>query len=289
MNSHFNSIALIGKPSSDISNTLCKIYRHLSDRKFKVVVDAESRQYIDSQSVETSHVRDIGRHCDLAIAIGGDGTLLSAGRNLAPFNVPVVGVNLGRLGFLVDISPEDAVARLDDILDGKFISEERILLKAQLIRNEQVIHQQTAVNEVVTHRWTTPSMVEIVTHIDGVFLNSQRSDGLIISTPTGSTAYALSGGGPILHPTIGSIVLVPINPHTLTNRPIVVNDSSVVEIAFSQNEEIKAQVTCDDISLPDVLISDRIRITKDEHLMQILHPLDYDFFNILRAKLNWSR
>ncbi|MGH8497898.1 MAG: NAD(+) kinase, partial [Methylococcales bacterium] len=134
----------------------------------------------------------------------------------------------------------------------------------------------------------SPSMIEIVTHIDQVFLNSQRSDGLIISTPTGSTAYALSGGGPILHPALGCIVLVPINPHTLTNRPIVVNDSSVVEIAFSQTAEINAQVTCDDISIPDVLISDRIQIIKDEHLLRILHPMDYDFFNILRVKLNWS-
>lgn len=288
MNSQFKSIGLIGKPNPIISNTLSQLYQHLIEREFRVLVDTQSRKYVTSDSVETSEVCDMGKHCDLAITIGGDGTLLSAGRNLAPFNVPVVGVNLGRLGFLVDISPEEVLIRLDDILAGQFVTEERIILTAQLIRDDHIIHEQTGVNEVVIHRWITPSMIEIVTHIDKVFLNSQRSDGLIISTPTGSTAYALSGGGPILHPALGSIVLVPINPHTLTNRPIVVNDNSVVEIAFSQTAEINAQVTCDDISIPDVLISDRIQIKKDKNLMRILHPTDYDFFNILRAKLNWS-
>lgn len=288
MQSHFKSIGLIGKPNPIISDTLTQLYRHLIARKFRVLVDNDSYRFIHADSVETSEIKEIGRYCDLAITVGGDGTLLSAGRNLAPFNVPVVGVNLGRLGFLVDISPEAVFTRLDDIFAGKFLTEERIILKARLIRNERVIDEQTAVNEVVIHRWISPSMIEIVTHIDRVFLNSQRSDGLIVSTPTGSTAYALSGGGPILHPALGCIVLVPINPHTLTNRPIVVKDSSLVEIAFSQTAEINAQVTCDDISIPDVLISDRIQIVKDEHLLRILHPIDYDFFNILRAKLNWS-
>ncbi|MGH8474267.1 MAG: NAD(+) kinase [Methylococcales bacterium] len=288
MQSHFNSIGLIGKPNPVISDTLTQVYEHLIARNFRVLVDGPSRRYIAAEHVETSQIQEIGNHCKLAITVGGDGTLLSAGRNLAPFNVPVVGVNLGRLGFLVDISPEEVLARLDDILAGKYLTEERMILKARLIRQGQVIREQSAVNEVVIHRWISPSMIEIVTHIDGAFLNSQRSDGLIVSTPTGSTAYALSGGGPILHPALGCIVLVPINPHTLTNRPIVVKDDSVVEIAFSQTAEINAQVTCDDISIPDVLISDRIQIVKDQHMMRILHPMDYDFFNILRVKLNWS-
>ncbi|MGR9105978.1 MAG: NAD(+) kinase [Gammaproteobacteria bacterium] len=288
MHSQFNSIGLIGKHNPTISDTLTLIYDHLIRRNFRVLVDSHSRRYIAAESVETRELQEIGKYCDLAITVGGDGTLLSAGRNLAPYNVPVAGVNLGRLGFLVDISPEEVLARLDDILAGEFVTEERIILKARLIRDGQVIHEQSAVNEVVIHRWISPSMIEIVTHIDQVFLNSQRSDGLIVSTPTGSTAYALSGGGPILHPALGCIVLVPINPHTLTNRPIVVNDSSVVEIAFSQTAEINAQVTCDDRSIPDVLISDRIQVVKDDHLLRILHPIDYDFFNILRVKLNWS-
>ena len=288
MQPQFSSIGLIGKPSPVIATTISVLYEHLIKLDYRVLVEQQSRKFIVSDSVESYDISALGEHCDVAVTVGGDGTLLSAGRNLAPHNVPVIGVNLGRLGFLVDISPDEVIIKLDEILSGHFVMEERFLLKAQLIRENQVIHEQTAVNEVVIHRWITPSMIEIITHIDKVFLNSQRSDGLIISTPTGSTAYALSGGGPILHPTLNAIVLVPINPHTLTNRPIVVDDNSLVEIEFSNNEAINAQVTCDDISIPDVLISDRIRIKKDPCQIKILHPANYDFFDILRAKLHWS-
>ncbi len=289
MQRQFNSIGLIGKPSPVIATTISVLYEHLVKLDYRVLVEQQSRKFIASESVECYDISTLGEHCDVAITVGGDGTLLSAGRNLASHNVPVIGVNLGRLGFLVDISPDEVISKIDEILLGNFVLEERFLLKAQLIREGQIIHEQTAVNEVVIHRWITPSMIEIITHIDKVFLNSQRSDGLIISTPTGSTAYALSGGGPILHPTLNAIVLVPINPHSLTNRPIVIDDNSLVEIEFSNKEAINAQVTCDDISIPDVLISDRIQIKKDVHLTKILHPANYDFFDILRAKLHWSR
>ena len=288
MHCQFSSIGLIGKPNPIIATTISVLYEHLVKLDYRVLVEQQSRKFIASESVESHDISKLGEHCDIAITVGGDGTLLSAGRNLAPHSVPVIGVNLGRLGFLVDISPDEVIIKIDDILHGNFVTEERMLLKAQLIRENQVIHEQTAVNEVVIHRWITPSMIEIITHIDKKFLNSQRSDGLIVSTPTGSTAYALSGGGPILHPTLGAIVLVPINPHTLTNRPIVVDDKSLIEIEFSNKEAINAQVTCDDISIPDVLISDRIQIKKDINLVKILHPTNYDFFDILRAKLHWS-
>jgi len=289
MQHQFSSIGLIGKPSPVIETTISALYEHLVKLNYRVLVEQQSRKFIASESVEHYDISTLGEHCDVAITVGGDGTLLSAGRNLAPHNVPVIGVNLGRLGFLVDISPHELISKIDEILLGNFVLEERFLLKAQLIREGQIIHEQIAVNEVVIHRWITPSMIEIITHIDKIFLNSQRSDGLIISTPTGSTAYALSGGGPILHPTLNAIVLVPINPHTLTNRPIVIDDNSLVEIEFSNKEAINAQVTCDDISIPDVLMSDRIQIKKDTHLTKILHPANYDFFDILRAKLHWSR
>lgn len=288
MKSQFSTIALIGKPSPVIAQTVSLLHQHLKDQGFEVVIESQSVAFAGNGPFRNYEISEIGDYCDLAIAVGGDGTLLSAGRHLARFDVPVIGVNLGRLGFLVDISPKEVISRLDTMLRGDFITEERFLLHAELVRDGRVIHEQTAVNEVVIHRWITPSMIEIITHINDTFLNTQRSDGLIISTPTGSTAYALSGGGPILHPALGAIVLVPINPHTLTNRPIVVHDTCKVEIAFSQNEQINAQVTCDDISIPDVLTSDRIVIRKNKHRMRILHPADYDFFDILRAKLNWS-
>jgi NAD+ kinase len=214
--------------------------------------------------------------------------LLTAARILADQDIPLIGVNLGRLGFLVDISPQEALAKLDEILDGHYCAEERNLLRAKILRGEEVIREQTAVNEVVIHSWNATSMIEIVTSIDGAFLNSQRSDGLIVSTPTGSTAYALSGGGPILYPTLKSIVLVPVNPHTLTNRPIVIADDSVVEITFRPSKQFRAQVACDNVSIPDVEIDDLIRIGKEPRPVRILHPRNYDFFEILRAKLNWS-
>jgi len=284
----FNRIALIGKPDAEhIAETLPSLYEHLLRRGCDVVVEKNCAQFL-SVTPQTWELSELGRHCELAIVVGGDGTLLTAARILAEHDIPLIGVNLGRLGFLVDISPQEALAKLDEILDGQYCAEERNLLRAKIVRDEKVIREQTAVNEVVIHSWNATSMIEIVTSIDGVFLNCQRSDGLIVSTPTGSTAYALSGGGPILYPTLKAIVLVPINPHTLTNRPIVIADDSVVEITFRPSKQFKAQVACDNVSIPDVQIDDRIRIAKEPRPFRILHPLNYGFFEILRAKLNWS-
>jgi len=289
MSSIFRNVALIGKPDAPrIAETLSVLYQHLTGRGLRVLVERDCAHFIVDSSPETCTVAEIGRCCDLAVVVGGDGTLLSAARVLAQFEIPLIGVNLGRLGFLVDISPSDAGAKLDEILDGRCSADERFLLRAKIFRNSRVIYEQTAVNEVVVHSGNAASMIEIETLINGVFLNSQRSDGLIASTPTGSTAYALSAGGPILYPTLKAIVLAPINPHTLSNRPIVVDDDSVIEIAFRPSKQFKAQVVCDNVSFPDVEIEDRIEIRREPKTFRILHPLDYDFFEILRAKLNWS-
>jgi NAD+ kinase len=222
------------------------------------------------------------------VVVGGDGTLLAAARGLAGFDVPLIGVNLGRLGFLVDISPADIALHLDEILDGRYSEEERFMLSASILRRGETIYRQAAINEVVIHRANTTSMIEIETAINGAFLNSQRSDGLIVSTPTGSTAYALSAGGPILSPRLKAIVLAPINPHTLTNRPIVVDSESVIEVAFRPSTHFGAQVVCDNVASPNLEIADRIEIRKASVPFRLLHPLNYDFFEILRAKLNWS-
>ncbi|MDV3242883.1 MULTISPECIES: NAD(+) kinase [Methylocaldum] len=289
MPSIFRNVALIGKPDAPrIAETLSSLYGHLTGRCLRVLVQRDCAHFVADSSPETCTVAEIGQCCDLAIVVGGDGTLLSAARVLAQFEIPLIGVNLGRLGFLVDISPSDAGAKLDEILDGRYSADERFLLRAKIFRNGHVIYEQTAVNEVVVHSGNAASMIEIEASINGVFLNSQRSDGLIASTPTGSTAYALSAGGPILYPTLKAIVLAPINPHTLSNRPIVVDDDSVIEIAFRPSKQFKAQVVCDNVSFPDVEIEDRIEIRREPKTFRILHPLDYDFFEILRAKLNWS-
>ncbi len=289
MSPYFRTVALIGKSDAErIAETLSELYRYLRERGLRVIVENDCLRFIEGITPESGSITEIGERCDLAIVVGGDGTLLRAARLLAEFNTPLIGVNLGRLGFLVDISPADVTARLEDILSGRYSAEERFILRAKIIREGEIVYQQSAVNEVVVHSWNATSMIEIETSINGKFLNSQRSDGLIVSTPTGSTAYALSAGGPILSPTLKAIVLAPINPHTLTNRPIVVNDESIIGIAFRPSKQFKAQVVCDNVSIPDVEITDRIEIRKEVKSFRILHPLNYDFFEILRAKLNWS-
>jgi NAD+ kinase len=289
MSAYFRTIGLIGKSDAErISETLTELYRHLAQRGVRVVVETDSAPFIQGSVSQTGSAQEIGRQCDLAIIVGGDGTLLTAARGLAEFNIPLLGVNLGRLGFLVDISPDDIALYLSDILDGRYIEEERFILYAKIIRDGKLLYRHTAINEVVVRSGNPASMIEIETSINGAFLNSQRSDGLIVSTPTGSTAYALSAGGPILSPTLKAIVLAPINPHTLTNRPVVVDDASVIGIAFRPSKQFKAQMVCDNVSIPDVEITDRIEIGKGSQTFRILHPLNYDFFEILRAKLNWS-
>lgn len=288
MRTPFRTLGIIGKPSDpSIAETISFLYAHLKPQ-YKIIVVDDSVKFIDDPSVESSSIENLGRYCDLAIAIGGDGTFLAAARAVAPYDIPLIGINLGRLGFLVDISPDELPAKLLPILKGHYFEEHRYLLRTKIIRDGQTIHEETAVNEVAIHRWVTPSMIEIVTRIDDVFLNSQRSDGLIVSTPTGSTAYALSAGGPILYPSLNALVLVPLNPHTLSNRPIVIHDSAEIEISFCQTKQINALVTCDHIEIPEVLISDKILIKKEPKPIKILHPEGHDFFQILRKKLNWS-
>ena len=290
MNAHFRIIGIVAKPNAKrVGPTLRNLFDHLARRGFRILLDPSCRDIIEAPSDAIRTPETLGRECDVVIAVGGDGTLLNAARAVAPFGTPVIGINLGRIGFLVDISPDHALSKLDEILSGHFLAEERLMLQTRIQRDGQIIHQELAVNEVVVHRWITPSMIEIITRIDGRFLNAQRADGLIISTPTGSTAYALSGGGPILYPNLDVIELVPINPHTLTNRPIVIASDSKVEIAFATTGEMRAEVTCDTVSIPEVLTDDRILIRKAEKSFKLLHPVDYDFFEILRAKLNWSK
>ena len=289
MSKQFQRIGIIGKQDDlSIAKTLTQLCAYLCEQKYQVMIDQRSAGFVSNPAVISLPIDSLPKQTDLIIVVGGDGTFLTAARMAAEYEVPLLGVNLGRLGFLVDISPEQLLSQLGQILAGRYKTEQRHLLRTTIIRDDAVIHQQTAVNEVVVHRWVTPSMIEIVTHIDGVYLNSQRSDGLIVATPTGSTAYALSAGGPILHPALNALVLVPLNPHTLSNRPIVIDDRVEIEIRFRNNKQINAQVTCDHLEIPDVRCTDTIVINKDPKAITILHPEDHDFFHILRSKLNWS-
>jgi len=289
MNIQFKRIGLISKPNApDISPTIHALCTLLIELGVTVHIDPETACHTDLASDNIVPVDELAKNCDLVISIGGDGTLLSAARALVNSNVPLIGINLGRLGFLVDISPKEISDKVQQVLCGAYHAEERIILKTQIIRDGRIIHQQSAFNEITLHRLKSPGLIDIETYVDNNFVNSQRSDGLIIATPTGSTAYALSGGGPLMHPSLDAIVMVPINPHTLSNRPIVVDGKSNIGIKFSQRDNHKAQITCDNVILPDTMEGDFISIKRHNNKINLLHPTDHDFFNTLRVKLGWS-
>lgn len=231
----------------------------------------------------------VGR--DLVIAVGGDGTLLRAAQLAFPHNVPLLGINLGRLGFLADLSLSQVATGLSAILAGAYAAEDRFVLRCEIRRSGQVIATGHALNDVVIQRWNTTRLITLHTYVDGCFVHSQRADGMIVATPTGSTAYALSGGGPILSPALPAVVLVPVCPHTLTNRPIVLANTSLVEIEIASDhpDEDQSRVTCDGNALPSVIAGDRIRIGRHDQSVRLIHPVDHDHFAILRAKLQWGQ
>lgn len=290
MNTQFKQIGLISKPDTkDISKTVQSLYKLLKKADVQVFIDPETAHHISLPDEQIMPPSSLANRCDLIMSIGGDGTLLSAARALVNTNVPLLGINLGRLGFLVDISPTEMAVQLKQILEGSFHEEERIILNTQIVRDDHIVHEQSAFNEVAIHRLNSPGLIDIETYVNQRFVNAQRSDGLIIATPTGSTAYALSGGGPLMHPSLNAIVLVPINPHTLSNRPIVVDGNSEINLRFSQRDKHEAQLTCDNLVLPEILEDDLIHIKRHPNKIRLLHPTDHDFFNILRVKLDWSK
>lgn len=290
MSSMFTTIGLIGKygdPSVAAALTE-RIADCLRQQQLRVLLDESSAGLMPGDKVEVVDRRTLGRECDLAIVLGGDGTLLNAARSLVDCRVPVLGINLGRLGFLADVSPSEIPDSLLDILAGRFREEERSLLHARIIRNGRLLTQTDALNDVVVHKREVARMIEVDAYIDGQFLNAYRADGLIISTPTGSTAYALSGGGPIIHPALETVLLVPICPHSLTHRPIVVGADSEIEILLNATGSTQTQVTCDgQISLP-LNLGDRVVIRKKRRKLRLIHPVNHDYFQLLRAKLNWG-
>jgi NAD+ kinase len=284
----FETIGLIGKnDDTRVAETLASLCAHLQGRH-NLLVETTTAAMLGDQVITTVAMEALRQRCDLAIVVGGDGTLLHAGHCFADAGPPLLGINLGRLGFLVDISPNDMLQRVDEVLAGQYIREERLVLKAGVSQRRLDGEPYTALNDVLLHKHNTARMIEFETSINGQFLNRQRSDGLIISTPTGSTAYALSGGGPIVHPSLNAIVLVPICPHTLSNRPIVLSGDSVVEITIAEGQEDNTQITCDGQSTFSLSAGDRLRIEKSPRGVQLLHPQSYDYYESLRARLRWA-
>ena len=286
----FKTIGLIGKKyaNADVGEALTNLNNFLKERNLEVYVDENTAKIFSSSNLQALSRKEIGEKCDLVIVMGGDGTLLSAARSLAKYEVPMVGINLGTLGFLTDIPASQINQKLSEILDGKYFEEERILLDVKIMRDGEQINESIAFNDVVVHKWEEARMLEFDTTIDGKYVNKQKSDGLIIATPTGSTAYALSGGGPIIHPTLNAFLLVPICPHTLSQRPLAVHGDSYVEITVSTGGHARAQVTCDGQINLGVIGGDVICVKKLKTKITILHPEDYNYYEILRAKLHWG-
>jgi len=282
-----NSIGIIAKDKSEaVSKTIKRLSDFIAEKKRTLVYDKSVEGLVDNANYVDRET--LAQQSDLAIIVGGDGTFLGAVRSLAEHNIPVLGINLGRLGFLVDISPHDMLQHLDQILQGKYVDESRFLLQAQVERNGKIISCADAFNDVVVHIRDVARMIEFETYINGQFVNYQRADGLVISTPTGSTAYALSSGGPLLHATLDAMVVVPICPHTLTNRPLVINADSKVEIVIGESKQSTSQVTFDGQIAFDVKPADKIIIQRKPGNIVLIHPTSYDYYEILRAKLHWS-
>jgi NAD+ kinase len=226
---------------------------------------------------------------DLIVTVGGDGTMLHAARRAAPHRVPLLGVNLGRLGFLTEIARGEMIQRLDAVLGGNYRAENRLMLEARMEPADRMARPELALNDVVLAKGTTGRMQDFITTVDGHYVNTHGGDGLIVATPTGSTAYALSCDGPIIQPNVDAIAIVPICPHTLSDRPLVINHASVIEVRVDAPPESPAKVACDGDEVADLSPGDVLRIAASSHRAQLLHPLDYDYYEVLRSKLNWGR
>ncbi len=289
MTGRFSTIGLIGKYGDPhVGETLLRLIQHLSERKLRVILDADAADLVPAGSADSMARAQLAAASDLMIVVGGDGTMLNAGRSVTDAGVPLLGINLGRLGFLADVSPEEMTTELDQILDGEYREEERTLLHATVLRGEELLYASDALNDVVVHKRDIARMIELEVRIDGHLLNTQRSDGLIVATPTGSSAYALSGGGPLLSPSLNACVLVPICPHSLNNRPFVISDESTVDVIVRDTGQDQAQVTCDGQVNFGLDSADRVRIQRKSSRLRLIHPAKYNYFEILRAKMHWG-
>ncbi len=290
MKNPFTVIAIIGKPrNKQAIQTHNELYSWLTSMGKSVLIDDRLREILtDIPSEHFASLVELGKVADLAIVVGGDGNMLGAARVLSRFDISVIGVNRGNLGFLTDLNPDDFEEQLTAVLAGDYIEETRFLLEAEIHRHGQVKSHNVALNEAVLHPGKIAHMIEFEVYIDDNFAFSQRSDGLIVSTPTGSTAYSLSGGGPILSPSLNAITLVPMFPHTLSCRPLVVDGNRRIKLVVSPDNRGIQEVSCDgQVSLP-VSPGDEVHIYQSPNVLRLIHPKDYSYYRVLRNKLGWS-
>lgn len=283
----FKTVALIGRNHTPgIGEPLLALATCIAKRGFDVVFEADTAQALGQSSHPALSPAEIGEQADVAVVLGGDGTMLGISRQLAPYGTPLIGVNHGRLGFITDIPVSDMQQLVPQMLMGQYELEERVLLEARIMRDAAPIYHALAFNDVVVNRSGFSGMAELRVSVDGRFMYNQRSDGLIVATPTGSTAYALSSQGPILHPQLQGLVLVPIAPHALSNRPIVLPDQSRIGIQIIGGRDVN--VNFDMQSFTALQLEDTIEVRRSQHTVPFLHPVGYSYYATLRRKLHWN-
>ena len=288
MERSFKSIALIGKYKTPaIAEPLLRLASFLTTRGVTVVVDKLTAEHLKQHPYRVMALEEMGGVVDLAIVLGGDGTMLNIARTLAPAKIPLVGVNQGRLGFLTDLSLDSMQQSIESMLKGEFVTEKRMLLGTRVMRKGERVFKSLALNEVVVHRSYVSSMIEFEVRINGEYLYTQRADGLIVATPTGSTAYALSAGGAIVHPSLDVISLVPVCPHTLSNRPIIVSGDASIEILMHRTDDVR--VRFDSHTHFDLQLHDTLMVTRYQEPICLLHPVGHSYYHTLREKLFWNK
>ena len=287
MNKQFPNIAIVGRhDDSRVAEPMQTITRHL--KKYGINVLASDTLALELP-VTRMNEAELCETADLVIAIGGDGTMLYASRLTRESGTPILGINRGRLGFLADVTPDEMISSVDQVLQGEYTRDTRMLLEVRLNRGPDGESAAFALNDVVLQRRETGRMVDFSTRVAGHFVNTHSGDGLIVATPTGSTAYALSCGGPIIEPQLNAVAIVPICPHTLTDRPIVIPADQPVEVVLLDRDDTKAEITVDGISMGEFTPNDKLLISAAAERITLVHPPGYDFYGILRSKLLWGR
>lgn len=287
--SHFQRIGLLGSLNvPEVKESIRKLDEFLYSQNREVIYEAKTADLVDWEVKHCLPLEDFSSAIDLAILVGGDGSMLTVCREIASSNVPLLGINRGRLGFLTDISPDEIEARVKPVLEGEYKQSKRFMLSTSITRDGLEIGSETALNDVVLHPGMSVRMMAFELYVDGEFVYSQRSDGLIVATPTGSTAYALSAGGPLLFPELDAMVVVPLNPHTLSSRPIALHGGAKIEIKVSSRNELQPIVTCDGHNDLGTKPGDIISIQKHPDAISLIHPKDHNFYSVCRSKLGWG-
>ena len=285
----FKRIGLVGRPNhSGVVDSLSRLFAFLSEKDVEIVLDDVTAGLIENPDVNECTREELSSRCDLVIVVGGDGSMLNVAKFIASDQVPVIGINRGKLGFLTDVLPNEIETNIANVLNGNYSVEKRFLLDVVARRGETEHNLGAALNDVVLHPGKAAQMIEFELFVDDKFVYSQESDGLIVATPTGSTAYALSAGGPIMHPHLNAVVLVPMYPHALSSRPIVIDGDSEIRLVVAAKESLEPQLSCDGEVKYTAVAGDEFLVTKKSVPLQLIHPPKHSFYQACRSKLGWG-